>query len=150
MKYIKTLFLLSISSNLSAQNSLIGKPLPNVEFSNILNNAKTSARLSDFKSKIVVLDFWATWCGPCIESLPHLEQLQHTFENDIRIFTITDESAGRIEKFLQKRKLNLPVVIDENGKLANIFPHRSIPHTVVIDKNGSVAAITSSAELTES
>jgi hypothetical protein len=96
----------------------------------------------------VILDFWATWCAPCIESFPHLEALQKQFGSDLQIITITDESEERILKFLQKRPLSLPVALDADRKLANEFPHRTIPHTIVIDKQGMVSAITNPKELT--
>ena len=129
--------------------SKIDKPAGNLEFAKILNSEKTSNKLSDFKSKMVILDFWATWCAPCIASFPHLEGLQNKFVNEIKIITVTDESEERINKFLQKRKMSLPIVIDKERKLASEFPHRSIPHTVIIDENGIVKAVTTPEQISE-
>jgi thiol-disulfide isomerase/thioredoxin len=149
MRSITLLFLLLALLQLKAQStSPLPKPAPVLHFSKILNFEKTSAKLTDFKSKVVILDFWATWCAPCLESFPHLEALQKQFGSDLQIITITNESEERILKFLQKRPLSLPVVLDADRKLATEFPHRTIPHTIVIDKQGMVSAITNPKELT--
>jgi uncharacterized protein (TIGR03435 family) len=127
----------------------IGIKAPDVPFQKIVNYGKPSASLSDFNGKVVILDFWATWCGPCISSFPKLETLQAKFGNQLQILTITDDPEERITRFLSKRKLSLPIVLDNNRSIASSFPHRSIPHLVIIDKNGLVSAITSSSGITE-
>lgn len=150
MKHLATIFFVFFVLNVFGQSgSKIGKESPELSFSKIINYDKPSAKLTDFKSKVVILDFWATWCAPCIKSFPHLEELQDKFKADLQIITITDESEDRIEKFLSKRDLNLPIVIDTKKEIASHFPYESIPHSVIIDKNGIVRAITTSSELTE-
>lgn len=150
MKQVATIFFVFFVLNVFGQSgSKIGKQSPELSFSNIINYGKPSAKLTDFKSKVVILDFWATWCAPCIKSFPHLEELQDKFKADLQIITITDDSEGRIEKFLSKQELNLPIVFDTKKEIASHFPHQTIPHAVIIDKNGIVRAITTSAELTE-
>lgn len=143
------LFLLFAFNAFSQEDSKLGKKSTELTFENILNFEKDNAKLSDFKDKIVILDFWATWCAPCIESFPQLEELQTKFINDIQIITITDDPEARIQKFLDKREMNLPIVIDEKRDLAKYFLHRAIPHTVVIDKAGIIKAVTTSSEITE-
>lgn len=150
MKQLTVIVFLVFSFNAFAQEaSKLGNKSPELAFYNILNFEKTKANLIDFKDKVVILDFWATWCGPCIKSFPQLEELQAKFPNDLQIITITDDPEERIKRFLDKREMNLPIVIDEKRELAKIFPHRSIPHTVVIDKSGTIRVITTSSEITE-
>jgi thiol-disulfide isomerase/thioredoxin len=147
MRIIILLFFLT-TLQLRGQSKL-NKPAGELEFLKILNSTVTSAKLSDFKSKVVILDFWGTWCAPCIEALPHLENLQNRFGNDLKVITITDESEERIDKFLKKRNVSLPIALDNDRKLAAAFPYRAVSHTVVIDKNGIVRAITTPQEINE-
>ncbi|EKB48195.1 redoxin domain-containing protein [Cecembia lonarensis] len=150
MKQLTVILLLLFSFKaFSQEDSKLDKKSPELTFENILNFEKNNAKLSDFKDKIVILDFWATWCAPCIKSFPQLEELQNKFGEELQIITITDDPEERINRFLEKREMNLPIVIDEKRELAKVFPHRAIPHTVVIDKSGVIKAITTSSEITE-
>lgn len=147
---MKSIILLLMASSLQLYGqSKLGMLVPEVEFSTMINSEKTKGTLSDFRPKILILDFWATWCAPCIESFPHLEALQNKFRNDITIVTVTNEPEERIRTFLQKRNTSLPIILDGDGQLTSTFPHRSLPHTVVIDKNGIVRTMTTPKELTE-
>lgn len=150
MNKITTVLLTLITLNVFGQGgSKIGTESPDLEFSRILNFKNPSAKLSDFGSKVVLIDFWATWCAPCIASFPHLEELQKKFSADLQVITITGESEDRIKKFLEKRKVNLPIVIDAKRELENYFPHRTVSHTVIIDKDGIIRAITTPSEVSE-
>lgn len=150
MNKITTVLLTLITLNVFGQSgSKIGMKSPDLEFTRILNFKNASAKLSDFESKVVLIDFWATWCAPCIESFPHLEELQNKFSADLQVITVTGESEDRITKFLGKRKVSLPIVIDTKGELANLFPHRTISHTIIIDKDGIIRAITTPSEISE-
>ena len=149
MKQLTVIVFLLFTFSTYAQESKLGKKSPELAFDKILNFKQSEASLIDFKDKVVILDFWAIWCGPCIKSFPHLEELQSKFPNDLQIVTITDDPEERIKRFLDNRKMNLPIVIDEKNELAQIFPHGVIPHTVVIDKSGIIRAITTPSEITE-
>lgn len=139
------------SGSLYAQSeeakSILGEKVEELVFEKILNYEKESAKLSDFKGKIVILEFWATWCGSCIVSFPHLEELQQEFKNELQVLTITAETEERIKRFLKKSKLSLPIVIDTARIIGKQFPHRTIPHTVVLNKEGIIKIVSSPKEI---
>lgn len=102
------------------------------------------------KGKVVVLEFWATWCGPCVAAIPHLNELVDEFKDKpIQFISITDEDSKTIESFLRKRPLKSWVGLDTNGSMFKAYGVQGLPHTVVVDKNGRIAAITSPTALNE-
>jgi thiol-disulfide isomerase/thioredoxin len=156
MRQIK--FLISfciIVSSASAQSKIvkplkIGEAVPNLTFS-MLNYKKASAKISDFKGKILILDFWSTWCANCIEEFPKLTTLQEEFKDSIVILTVGFQqfSENNILHFINTRKgtereLKLPTaVIAANDKtLEKLFPHQGLPLEIWIDKKGKFIAAT--------
>lgn len=97
----------------------------------------------DFEGKAVVLEFWATWCGPCIAAIPHLNKLADEFKDDpVRFISITDEGPEKVEPFLAKRPMRSWLAMDTTRATARAFGVRGIPMTVLIDREGKVAAVT--------
>ena len=113
------------------------KKLKNIEFKNNFNEI---IKLNDYKGKLVILNFWATWCAPCKKEMPHLDTLQsiNKLEN-LKIFPINvgKEKIEKAEKFFLELKIkNLDIYFDNSVKLANLFSLRGIPTSVIINKNG--------------
>jgi len=99
---------------------------------------------------LVVLEFWATWCAPCVEQFPHLNELAHALHDaPVRFVSVTDETRARVEGFLEKRPLETWVALDTDASLLRAFGVTGIPRTVVIDRDGRVAAMTEPQYLTE-
>ena len=88
------------------------------------------------KEKLILLDFWATWCGPCIASFPHLESLQREYESDMQVIALSKESQNKISTFLEKKNFELPFFIDKNESLNSLFAIESIPLSVLISSKG--------------
>ncbi len=130
----------------------IGSQCPDLELGNMINYQVKNIHLSAFKGKIVVIDFWATWCGSCIEALPKLDKMQKEFPGDIVILPVTYENTDLAESFWKKNSnlnvLNLPSVTRDTT-LTRLFPHRMIPHEVWLDRNGKVVAITGTEDVNE-
>lgn len=125
----------------------LGKPAPNYKFDDILNSELTEISLNDLKGKPVILEFWATWCGPCIPAMKKLDSLQNKFGKDIEIITISSENKERLEKFIESSNTSLRIVSDTTH--INNFKYKVIPHSIIIDKDGVVRAITSPENINE-
>lgn len=125
----------------------IGDKVPDVTINNIINYETTSAELSDFKGKLLILDFWATWCSPCIAMIPKMDSLEKTFDGKVQFLSVTYQEDKIVKPFMAKfekqkgREFKLAAV---NGDkvLHSMFPHSTLPHYVWIDRNGIVKAIT--------
>ncbi|MEC3881615.1 TlpA family protein disulfide reductase [Parapedobacter sp. 10938] len=100
---------------------------------------KKAITLNDYRGKLIILDFWATWCVPCVKSLGKLDSLQGRFIDDIAVVPITDEDSQKAASFFEKREWSLPTATD-GSILKQYFPHKSIPHQVWL-KDGCVFAI---------
>jgi thiol-disulfide isomerase/thioredoxin len=136
----------------------IGQEVPDITINNLHNykNAKdqpaTTARLSDFKGKLLILDFWATWCSPCVAMIPKMDSLQQQFGDKIQFLSVTYQTEKEVMPFLNKlqkqkgKHYDLPIVTADR-QLSAIFPHNILPHYVWIGGNGIVRAITGSNEI---
>jgi uncharacterized protein (TIGR03435 family) len=127
----------------------VGQLVPEATFTALLNAQEKSVPLSALRGKVVLIDFWATWCGACIKQMPHLQALQDTFKDKLRVVTVTAESADRIRQYLQNRPSRLWFAVDTARKFQEMFPFKIIPHAVLIDKDGMVRAITDPDLVTE-
>ena len=92
----------------------------------------------DLAGKVVLLNFWATWCGPCKEEMPSLARLQSQFDPArVRVITVTtDVYPQGIKQFLDHLGINLPVLFDEDQDLSRRFMVRGLPTTVLIGRDG--------------
>ena len=145
-------FLTANAQNYSPRGLKIGDKVPDIIINNIINSPASTLKMSDFKGKILILDFWATWCTSCLGHFSLADSLQNEFQNDIQILLVnalnTKDTKEKILKTLQASKglgnvkFSLPTVIQDT-LLGQLFPHYYIPHYVWIGKDGTVIAITS-------
>lgn len=141
MKKIIIVIALFIFGNVKAQQK-------EINFNVLLNAPQKSSSLNALKGKVVVLEFWATWCGACLTAMPHLAKLQQTFPDKLQVITISSESEKRIGAFLKSRPSNLWFAVDTAEMISKFFPHQLIPHTIVISPMGEVLAYTSPEAVT--
>lgn len=119
---------------------------PNVEFApgfELLDLTGAPVNLSDFKGKIVFLNFWASWCPPCREEMPHMQSFyEKNKENGIEIVAVNltnlDVGQQAIEQFVQDYGLTFPVLLDENGYVGMMYETMTIPTSYVLDTEGRI------------
>jgi thiol-disulfide isomerase/thioredoxin len=162
MKYLSFILLLVIdlnilaqtskSNNMGKQNLSIGDTLPSITLSKIYNQPGSSKKLNSFYNKLLIIDFWATWCEPCVAELPRLDSLHNKYRDQVTILPVTYEDYGAVRKLIQAHLLlknsQLPFVI-EDSVLNNFFKHTIVPHEIWINDKGIVMAITTQLEVTE-
>ena len=145
---IFTLFLLIVTQSV-AQIVKIGDFVPDYQFDKVLNYSKSSINLREAEGKILIIEFWGTWCGSCIPALEHLNEIQKKFKDDIMVVGISDDTEERLNRFLLKRPVTVPLVSDPLNRSAKFFDVKAFPQTFVADKKGKIIAITHPDEITE-
>jgi len=153
--YLRTLVLsllsiTSLKSHSQTKALTIGDRVPEVLITEIYNYKEPAAKLSDYKGRLLILDFWATWCSPCIAMLPKTDSLAKQFDGQIEILPVSDQDKKTVAAFLGKlntiKHIDIGSVINDRT-LNALFVHSSIPYYVWIDKNGELIATTESKEV---
>lgn len=98
--------------------------------------------LSEYLGRdVVILDFWATWCGPCVRSLPTVSEVAADYrDRGVRFFAVDiGETPDAVRQFLESTSLDLRVVMDVDGSISELYRAEAIPHTVIIGSDGKVS-----------
>jgi peroxiredoxin len=105
-----------------------------------------NVKLSDFKGKVILLDFWATWCEPCMAEMPHLEALYEA--NKAKGFVVVGlamdgpETVADVPSFAKRHNMTFPIVLDEDSHVVSIYnPKRAAPLSVLIDRQGRIVRV---------
>jgi peroxiredoxin len=127
--------LLVIACNTGPQPRLIGSAAPDFT----VKDAERTVSLHDFKGKTVVLNFWASYCAPCIKEMPSLTQLQQEMGSKITVLAVSiDEDEAKYQKFLRDHDIHLLTVRDPTRKSMDLYGTVQIPETYIIDAAGRV------------
>jgi thiol-disulfide isomerase/thioredoxin len=135
----------------------IGGTVPDITLSNVYNYPASTIRLSDLKGKLVILDFWATWCGSCLSAFPEMHELKKTFGKDLNILFVnsfSNDDEAKVKNTFSRLKEDFGTTVDlpyilKDTILSLYFPHRYIPHYVWLNQYHQVVAITHRYDVTE-
>lgn len=136
----------------------IGQQVPDFKLHHVFNYKDSVLQLSDFRGKAVIIDFWATFCIPCVKMLPEMARLQRANDKDLQVISVAYQNTEKVKSFLghlAKYNINFPVATEDdhildNGLLLKFFPHEEVPHYIWIDKKGILRAITGHEEISDS
>ena len=116
----------------------LNQPAPEFELADL---AGKKLKLSDLRGKVVLLNFWATWCPPCVEELPSIIALQKAgLGPDFRLLTVSvDEEPAKVKSLLKRKNArSLPVLLDPQKKVPTAFGTNKFPETYLIDRKGII------------
>lgn len=118
-------------------NNLYAQKAPDFTFKT-LNGEEVS--LSDFKNKVIVLNFWATWCGPCVHEMPDLEKLYQNYkEKGLQVLGLTLQSKKKqIPAKIKKTGVTYPILLDAEPAIKTYGPFNAVPTTFIINRKGEI------------
>jgi len=121
------------------KNLVTGKPFPDFKGKDLAGKAFS---LADFKGKVVLIDFWATWCGPCVRELPHVKATYSKYHaKGFDVIGISlDRDKGKLESYVKDEQMPWTQHFDEGGVVASRYGVQSIPTTYLIDGKGNIVA----------
>src|SRR5690606_12907662 len=112
---------------------------PNFE---LVNMKGDPVRLSDFRGKKVLVNFWATWCPPCRAEMPHMQNIYEDYQEDVVILgvnlTTTEASMEDVGTFVDNYELTFPIILDEQGEVMQTFQVVAYPTTYAVDHEGII------------
>lgn len=104
----------------------------------------TAVKLSDYRGKVVLLNFWATWCGPCAAEMPWFEEFRQTYASQgfqVVGVSIDDDGWKSVTPFLAQRHIDYPIVLGDEALTASYGDISALPRTLLIDRTGRIASI---------
>jgi peroxiredoxin len=113
----------------------IGEKAPDFELKTLTGE---STKLSAYKGKKVMLNFWATWCPPCKAEMPEMEQFYKQGNKDVVILAVNIDSQNDVKGFADKNGITFPILLDADNKVNGTYQILSIPTTYFIDRNGVI------------
>lgn len=145
-KRLLTLFVISMVSFLmyGQEDDVVKKGQQAPDFTYSIENNKT-AKLSDFKGKVVLINFFATWCGPCMTEMPLLQEkiwMKYKGNDKFKLMSFGREhSWEEVKSFIETKKFDFPIYPDKDKSIYSKFANKYIPRNYVVDKNGVIVYV---------
>lgn len=145
----------ALVSNIQADKTIyqVGDEAPDFELKQInKNNELESIRLSDFKGQGIMLNFWGTWCKPCEEEMPYMQELYPVYkEKGIEIIAVSlDNTELVVDRFIDKYDLTFPIPHDKTGEVRDLYKIGPIPSSIFINPDGEIQRVVNGALSLES
>ncbi len=120
---------------------LLGQPAPPFVTTNVDGHPIDLKKY--LRKNVIMLDFWATWCGPCVQAMPEVDAVAKKFANKGLVFfgVNAGEDAATVKEFLKDSKLEVPVALDEKNEISPLYKVEGIPQTLLIGKDGKVQVV---------
>ena len=121
-----------------------GDPAPDIGLEKLLQAPEgTVPSWGNLRGKIIVLEFWATWCGPCVAAIPHLNKLAEKFKDQpVQFIAITKEKEPVVARFLKEKPIKAWIGLDTDSSMFKAYGITYIPRTVQVDKDGVLLGFT--------
>ncbi|MBB6447389.1 redoxin domain-containing protein [Bacillus benzoevorans] len=113
----------------------IGVKAPDFELENLSGE---KVKLSDYRGKKVILNFWATWCPPCKEEMPAMEKFYQKAGDDVEILAVNIDPQYNVQEFIDKMGITFPILLDKNDKVNSAYLIMTIPTTYFINEDGLI------------
>lgn len=128
-------------SDRGAGHPLLGQKAP--AFSAPMLDESSFELAQHLDKNVIILDFWATWCGPCVRALPIIADVAASYKDQgVEFFAVNlGEGPTEVRAFLEEHKLTVPVVLDRDGRIGELYKAEAIPQTVIIGKDGVVQGV---------
>ena len=127
---------ISLSHRKNVKMPEAGQPAPEISAKEWVN-LKRPLTLANLRGKVVLLEFWATWCGPCVQGIPHLTELHHKYAGErFQLLTFVEEGHQTMDKFLKRTAVEYPIGL-ESATLEE-YGISGIPHAFVVNQAGRI------------
>ncbi|MFA7553034.1 MAG: TlpA disulfide reductase family protein [Spongiibacteraceae bacterium] len=132
MRTILIILLASIS-----QFSLAADTTPDFT---LKSNQGNNQRLSEYQGQVVLINFWASWCGPCRQEMPLLEEIQQKYAKlGVTVLGINvDKDPSKADKILRETQVSFPILYDSEGEVSKLFKVKAMPTTFILDREGTI------------
>jgi len=140
------------AQSINTEVSLVNQICPDFIFDTLLNYKKEKLALSELKGRFVIVDFWGTFCVPCVKAIPKMEQLQKKFGDSLQVLMVATDGFQKAKQFYETRqKVNKPMFLPcaINRKFVKYFQIREVSTYVWIDDKGYIKAITDESQITD-
>ncbi len=120
-----------------ASSDLTGRPAPDFA---LKSSTGENLRLSEYRGDVVMINFWATWCGPCRQEMPLLDDLYNRYERvGFNLLGVNiDDDSGRAMDMIRELGVNFPVLFDARKEVSKMYDVDAMPVTVIVDREGTV------------